>query len=58
MRKITMKTILLLTATTILLAACQPPMARVTRNGEPCHPVGYGFAPVWVSPDGGTACMP
>lgn len=52
-----MKTILLLTATTILLAACQPPMARVTRNGEPCHPVGYGFAPVWVSPDGNTACM-
>ncbi len=40
------------------LAACNsmPPQSHFTKNGEPCHPVGYSYAPLWVSPDGKTWC--
>jgi hypothetical protein len=36
----------------------QPPMSRVTRSGQPCHTIGYSFAPVWVGPDNSTVCTP
>jgi hypothetical protein len=39
------------------LAACQPPMSRYTVRGEPCHPIGYTWSPVWVGPDGHTVCV-
>jgi hypothetical protein len=41
------------------LAACenfQPPMSHYTARGEPCHPIGYSYAPIWVAPDGHTVC--
>jgi hypothetical protein len=40
------------------LAACdtQPHMSRVTRDGKPCHAIGYSWSPVWVSPDGKDVC--
>ena len=38
------------------LAACQPPQSHVTADGRACHPVGYSYAPIWVTPDGKTAC--
>jgi hypothetical protein len=40
------------------LSACNTmyPQSHVTASGQPCHPVGYSFSPVWVSPDGKTAC--
>jgi hypothetical protein len=40
------------------LAACQPPMSRYTKSGEPCHPIGHSFAPIWVAPNGHTVCVP
>ena len=48
--------ILVISAALLGLTACQPPQSRYTKNGQPCHPVGYGFAPLWVSPDGNTWC--
>jgi hypothetical protein len=53
-----MKRLILFVALTAL-AGCingQPPM-ETTHNGQPCHPIGYSFAPVWVTPDGKTACL-
>jgi hypothetical protein len=41
------------------LCACintQPPQSHVTASGRPCHPVGYSWSPIWVAPDGKTAC--
>jgi hypothetical protein len=40
------------------LSACDtmPPQSHVTASGQPCHPVGYSWSPMWVSPDGKTAC--
>jgi hypothetical protein len=53
--------ILILLAALIALAGCfngQPPMSRITRNGQPCHRIGYTFAPLWVGPDNSTVCTP
>jgi hypothetical protein len=41
------------------LAGCfngQPKMSQHTPTGQPCHKIGYSFAPVWVSPDGKSVC--
>jgi hypothetical protein len=47
---------LVILATLLALAACAPPQSRFTRNGEPCHPIGYAWDQYWVSPDGKTWC--
>jgi hypothetical protein len=36
--------------------ACQPPQSHYTARGEACHPVGYSWAPIWVTPDGRRTC--
>ena len=40
------------------LAACnfQPPQSHYTPNGQACHPIGYSWSPVWVTPDGSRVC--
>jgi hypothetical protein len=39
------------------LTACsfEPPQSH-TYMGKACHPVGYSWSPIWVSPDGRVAC--
>jgi hypothetical protein len=41
------------------VAACdflQPPQSHVTADGRACHPIGYSWAPIWVTPDGSRTC--
>ena len=38
------------------LSACQPPQSHVTPDGRACRPIGYSWAPIWVTPDGMRAC--
>lgn len=40
----------------LALTACQPPQRHVAANGSACHPIGYPWATVWVTPDNMRAC--
>lgn len=52
----TWKKLPLVLAVLIGLTACQPPQSHVTSDGKACVPVGYSWAPIWVTPDGTRAC--
>jgi hypothetical protein len=47
---------LLILATLLGLAACQPPQPHVALDGTACKPVGYSWAPIWMDPRTGRAC--
>lgn len=39
------------------LTACNfQPLQSHTYHGQACHPVGYSWSPVWVAPNGHSAC--
>jgi hypothetical protein len=51
-----MKRVPFILAVLLGVAGCNPPQSHVTADGQACHPIGYSWRPVWVTPDNKRAC--